>query len=249
MKPASFLTILILAITALSCKKSTKNNNMNNSCRIVATYDTIIESTGKITRSSRMISYNKDGKITSVLNVDSLTSTTRTFTYGENYLVRTTDAVHAAIDTIYLNENGLPQEIFTYQPGAFTVDEVYAYNGKELQTRSLVQSYSNYNSIYFYKFTFTNGDNTSVTGSGGGVTNYTYYPDKTASEGDPTSFYYLTTYGIPVIVNTHLIKSQESPGYRIDYTYTFDNTGKIATVVNTNPEYIGKTTYVYDCSQ
>jgi hypothetical protein len=52
-----------------------------------------------------------------------------------------------------------------------------------------------------------------------------------------------------IIRNKHLLRSSQSGSYVSEYSYTFDNSGKIATATYRYNNQVFRNTYEYDCSQ
>ena len=83
----------------------------------------------------------------------------------------------------------------------------------------------------------------------GNKATYSYYTDKLATDGDANRFDEITTYGVPIVRNRHLIKATLYDWGVVNYNYTFDNAGRIATASVAVGTFFKKTAYVYDCSQ
>lgn len=244
MKLASFAAILCL-FGALSCSKNS-NNKTNNSCKIVALYDTTTLPNGQKNTHSEILTYNNDGKIASSQYFNGNQNSTVTFAYGDHLIIAVPSS--GVVDSIYLNNDGLPSKMIQKGTTALTTS-TYIYSGTQLQNMLIVQKIGNASSTYNYSYSFANGDNTSAVANVSLNDTYTYYTDKPSSIADPRQFPDYISFGVSAIRNAHLVKSRQEPNASESYTYTFDNTGKILTCTITYSDNTKEVeTFVYDCN-
>jgi len=238
------------SVALFSCKKH--NDTAPKVCRIVAEYDTVYGATtaGGSTMGtfSYQFEYDYKGRF---LHMSTLPTSTDTFskiwTYGTGYAYVYPGSYSNSTDTIYMDDSNRVTKVVTFEPNNYITSTWYTYDaaGKVLtKTRKTNQS----NDQYISNYSWSDGDMISERDNSGYVTTHTYYTDKAASDGDPNVHHEITSYGVPIVRNKHLLKSSSFAGGIVNYNYTFDNSGRIATVSVASGAYFGKTAYVYDCS-
>ena len=250
--PSFFLLLFCLAC-ALGCKKS--NSHTSNSCRIAVNYDTLFLPGGTETAVNRIF-YDNDGRVAYTQFNSSNDSSTRVFIHHDSAIVITPTNLQSPTDTIVINDKGLPVRIKqTYVANDYYDLSNYSYDAAgQLQSIAYVQANTSGANLRTATNTykFVNGDCVSSTytdGTGISTTNYTYYTDKPAADGDYQSFQSIGNYGMIIIRNKHLLRSSQSGSYVSEYSYTFDNSGKIATATYRYNNQVFRNTYEYDCSQ
>ena len=249
-KIRSFFSLMLCLSAVFACKKSTPHTS--NACRITAVYDTLSLPSGTETSSTRIF-YDNDSRIAYTQFNTLNDSSTRVFIYNDSVIVITPTNSNSPYDTILLDGKGQAARV----KQAFLSNDSYTLFTWSYDANGLVQSYGflqatttgpvTDSTTTTYKF--LNGDCISSASSDGTVTNYTYYTDKDAADGDYQRFSELSRYGVIITRNKHLIRSAQSGTYVSEYNYTFDNAGKITSAAYRYANQVFKHTYEYDCSQ
>ncbi len=239
----SILVTLFFILALISCKKD--SSHAPHHCRIVAVYDTIYTSTGNGT-SAIGISYDNNGRIAYENFREATDSSVRIFVYHDStILVTSTSPRQPTADTVHLNSKGNPIMINFGERGYSLIEYTsYSYDGTGLLTSS---TSGHNNSKTTTTYTYDNGDCVKTTSSNGEVINYTYFTDLTTRDGDPLAFQDIFGHGVPTIRNKHLVRSYQFGNFYAQYSYTFDNSGKIETVVYRCDTYVAARRYEYDC--
>lgn len=243
MRQVQALLVMMLFISSLiSCKKD--SSHTPNHCRIVATYDTIYTATGTGT-TAKQILYDNDGRIAYEYIRELTDSAVRVFIYLDSTIVIASPNPRWASDSVHLNSKGSPALInIGYKGSGYNDYMSYSYDGAGLLTSSVSGHYNSKNTT---TYTYENGDCVKATSSNGDILNYTYYTDLTTRDGDPQTFKDIFIYGAPTIRNKHLIRTYQFGNFYAQYSYTFDNAGRIKTVVYRCSGYVTVTGYEYDC--
>jgi hypothetical protein len=203
-------------------------------CRIVS-----ISSTGE---TPYQITYTTDGKINTVSQGDILS----TFVYTSNGFTRNWTQAGAFFgkDIYTLNANGLciNHRIEQNEVGTVWSNDAYEFTG-DVPTKMTVTQSSNSPS-YASFFTWSNGNWVKTTSSDDPIIiTMDHYLDKPYAQGD--YFYFEQVTQGTVYQNKNLIKSFTNGSFIQNYTYTFDDSGKIISMS------IGNTTtynYTYQCN-
>ena len=248
-KLRSIFSLLLCLSMVVACKKS---NSHTNSCRITAVYDTLSLPSGTEISSTRIF-YDNDGRIAYTQFNTLNDSSTRVFIYSDSAIVITPTNSNSPTDTVLLDGKG--QAVRVKQ--AFPANDYYTLFTWTYDASGLVESNGFLQSTTSGPVTdstnttykFVNGDCISSASSDGTVTNYTYYTDKEAADGDYQRFSELSRYGVIITRNKHLIRSAQSGTYVSEYSYTFDKAGKITSAAYRYGNLVFKNTYEYDCSQ
>ncbi len=231
---------------ALSCKKSIQTQS--NSCKLVAILDTGTYN-GAPSTAVELFSYDSAGRLSKYQSINSAVTKTITYTYKGNLMIGTPDNPgYEPTDSVYLNDKGLPYRLIIDVPGQIHDNRTYTYDASgQLQSEIFVENNGVFNA-FSIDFEYSGGDLVKET-SNGYITNYTYYTDKPAADGDCNRVSQLIAFGIVIDRSAHLIKSTQSDMNKSNYTYTFDQSGKIISctrVTNSSPPE--KKVYEYDCS-
>lgn len=233
--PLAVATAFILLISP-SCKKSSSTP----SCKLITVVDQYNSSTATIN-----ISYNNDGKISTIQRTGSSPST-QVFNYNGNLLMISTSSSGSvtSTDSVVFNSDGLISYSMEKDASNNKTVNIYTYSGTQL-----LKSTSQYNggAIQTTTYTYTNGD---LTGSSDGTNTgvYSYYTDKTFADGDYLKLVQLINYGAFFVKNAHLIKGFQEGSTVENFNYTFDNTGKITGLTATTGSSIETVTYQYSCN-
>jgi len=253
MKILSCLPVLaiFLSVAVLSCKKD--HHNVPRSCKVIGYYDTVTNR-GDYSAYYAAFTYDEEGRISSTLfgKKDSLSSG-YVYNYSGNKLVVTPIKTNGpATDTIILNDKGLPVTMIFKNIGqSYSTHSDYFY-ADSAQLRYVID-YDQYgkvvDTVYYH---YTDGDLTSMNYSGGYSTQYSYYTDRAASDAEFSRLQSLTYTGVIIPSSRHMLKAVQAAGYWANYSYTFDNSGRIVSgeeIVSATGGVVTKRTYVYDCSE
>ena len=238
MKPG---VTLILIILLFSCSK--KESGMQTivppktNCLIAsANYS------GGALNFTYTLTYNDDGKI-SKLVYDGVSAYVKTFTYSGNMIYINLNGVYSATDTITLNSAGMMvTHKETTDTAVYNTTFTYDANGQVISSTTQQNNLPAVTTNY----TFTNGDltNTSV----GGMKDTTVYSlDKPAVIGNLDDFDQLIYYGASYYSNKHLKQSFSSWPYYYTFTYTYDQDGKITSVVSNDGTALESFNFNYAC--
>jgi len=245
------MATIACAVSLFSCKKH--NDAVPKPCRIVAEYDTVYGATitGESTMRTYSYQFNYDyqGRIIHQSQLPPTDTFSRIWTYGPDYTYVTPEYYPGSADTIFLDDSNLVAKVVSVESNNDITYTLYTYDAAgEVLTRTQ-KTNTSAGQQYITNYVWSDGDMASSKDNSGNFTTYSYYTDKLATVGDPYRFRETTTYGVPIVRNKHLIKSTLSAGGVINFNYTFDNSGRIATVSKAIGAFFEKTAYVYDCSQ
>lgn len=234
--PSRILTAaaLLLLITFNGCKKN-KDEKKKPQCRIITV--TISPSTYIYN-----INYNAEGKVGTFSSNDDLT----TYTYNGNTATGTTTAggIFSVKKIITSNVNGLTTNVRNEYNAAGTSwnNTLYEYSGTELIKVTLT---TNSGSPVIGMYTWNNGNIVSFSSSG--VTSeYDYYTDKPAGDGEYLYLSHLLN-NIQIYRTKNALKSVRTGSAVKNFNYTYDGDGKITSVTvsgGSNVTY----TYQYQCN-
>lgn len=229
------LTSLLMILAFASCKKD-KDEKKKPNCRII----TITPSTSG---NSFNISYNSEGKISSISTGNDVT----TFAYSGNTIIgtTTTSGTFSSKKIITLNSNGLATNVKTEFNAAGTnwSNDLYEYSGTELIKATSTSSSGGTPSVS--TLTWSNGNLTSIT-SGSSVSTIDYYTDKPAQEGDYLDIAQLVG-GFQIYKTKNAIKSLFSGSSITSFDYNFDGDGKITALTASGGSNITYT-YQHQCN-
>jgi len=229
-----------------ACKKNAQKSS--NSCRIVAILDTVTYK-GVVSTMIETFSYDSAGRLLKYQEMDSAGGRTMTYTYKGNLMIgRPDDPGYEFTDSVYLNDKGLPYRLIDDVPGQIHDNRTLTYDDSgQLLSQIFAENNGNFH-VYSINYEFAGGDVIKET-LGVNVTNYSYYTDRPAADGDYNRISELRAYGIPILRNKHLVKSDWSANYQENFTYTFDPSGKISSYTRVTDNLTEKAVYQYDCSQ
>jgi hypothetical protein len=228
--------IIILGLSPSCSKKSSSAPN----CKLITVTDAIGTSNTTIN-----ITYNNDGKISTVQQTGS-SPATKVYTYiGNLIMIAVTAPAGNSTDSVVLNSNGLISYWLSRDASNNTQIYIYTYGGNGQLLKYTLQS--NGGAITTTTATITNGD---LTGSSDGtnVGTYTYYTDKAFADGDYIKLVQLLNFGALYIKNAHLIKGFQQGTTVENFNYNFDSSGKITGVTATSGANIEIVTYQYNCN-
>jgi hypothetical protein len=230
------LLILLTQLPACSKKSSSSSSTPTNSCKLTGI--NVASANGLETCS---ITYNSDGKVSTVIQSSSSSTLTATYTYSGNIILMTTSGYtngDVVTDSVVVNSYGLMLSDLTRNMFDTSLT-TYTYAGTEVAS-SIFQEAGQPSSATTY--TFTNGD---LTGSGPDET--FAYNDTPSAQGDYIQLIQLLTFAAPYIKNAHQCISSTANGVTSNYNYTYDSTGKITQLVMTGSEN-ATVNYSYDCN-
>lgn len=246
----AFILSSLTLLLASSCKKD--KHGKSNACRIVAVYDTTY-SNATSSATANLFFYDNNGRISSIKYSYLTGSESQNFTYGPNLTLGVWIRPLYAADSIFFNSKGLPERLVALSQDFVARISTYIYNANgQIQTSIDSFRYTSGSTPIgtrtTYSYVYSNGDLLSKTDNSGTVYSYTYYTDKAAADGDCLRLSDLMNLGTVFFRNAHLVKSQQLGSRVQNYSYTFDNTGKIATATTTDEDGSSKYTIQYDCS-
>jgi YD repeat-containing protein len=187
--------------------------------------------------------YTDDGKI-SKLVYDGVSAYVKTFTYSGNMIYINLNGIHSATDTISLNSAGLMvTHKETTDTSVYNTSFAYDANGQVVSSTTLQDNLPPVTTNYV----FMNGDLTNA--SVGRMKDTTVYSsDKPAVIGNLDDFDQLIYYGASYYTNKHLKQSFSSWPYHYTFTYTYDEDGKITSVVSNDGTAIETFNFNYTCN-
>lgn len=238
----SLPVIACLCVVMPSCKKS-GGGSAASSCQIITILDS--SSSGNTTYN---LTYNNNGKVSTIQNTSVSNPSTEVFTYsGNNILITTTGAgnVFVSADSIVTNNAGLITFSQTVDASSDTTVYTFTYDGNN----NLLKSTYQYNSgtISTNTYTYTSGDLTSSS-DGTNTTTYTYINSKPSENGDYIHIFQLFNYGGQAIRTAHLIQGVTAGSTVDNFTYTFDSSGKITALTLTSGAVVETVSYQYQCN-
>jgi hypothetical protein len=224
-----------------------KENDKKADCRIATV--TVTQITGGNASIVHNISYNNDGKISTVVSTGSLTMN-KVFIYsGNTIMVNTTDGSGSlsSRDSITIDSQGRPLNMRRYyaNPGTWT-NTSYEYSGEDLvRTQQTDQSSA---TPTIGSGTTSNGNLISFASPAGNST-FEYYTDLPVQQGDWLSLTTQLEYGVNVYPHKNLIKTLNSEGLFIfNFSYEMNDDGLISKLTTTYGNSVTTITYQYDCN-
>jgi hypothetical protein len=243
MKQAIFMSIALGLVLILSpaCNKN-DDEVATPDCRMITAV--ITPSNGNPTTVN--FSYNNDGDISVIQQVNNNNTTTKVFTYAADLIIITTSQGGSVTqtDSLKLNSNGLlASQVQRFNGSTSKTVNTFTYNANGQLLKTVTQSGSGTPQTNTY--TFTNGDLTSATGSSNLA--LTYFPDKPFIDGDYLKILQVLNIGVLYIKNVHLVKSMQTGSSLQNFNYEFDDTGKVSKLTITTGSLVETVTYQYDC--
>jgi hypothetical protein len=239
MKPSLLYSLLLLPLLmqVFACKKSSSSHSTaSNSCKLTG-----INEVGGTNLETASITYNSDGKISTIVQSSSTSTLTMTYAYSGNVIIMTSSGYtngDVVTDSVVVNGDGLM--VSDLERNIFdTTLTTYTYSGTEIAS-SIFQEAGQAPSATTY--TFANGD---LTGSGS--TDTITYNDKASAPGDYFQVEQLLEFAAPFIKTAHQCTSYTSNGVTTNFTYAYDSTGKITQLVIAGSQN-GTLNYSYDCN-
>jgi len=248
MKLPELLRYSLLATLALTTAASCKKKDDSPTCRIITVTDSYTSS-GTTNNTSYNITYNNDGKISTLTSSNGSTTTQKIFNYNSNTVIinATQGGTFSGRDSVSLNGSGRITNIrsFSNSSGTNWYNNSYEYDGNGNLLKS-VSSSSSSSSTSTTTFSSTNGDVTSGN-DGSSTTTYEYYTDKSYQVGDYFQIVYFINYGTDLVKNKHLLKSITSSGSINNCNYEFTD-GRITKLTLTSSSSVEAITYQYQCN-
>lgn len=243
MRKSFQLPVIAVCAVSLWTFSSCKKNENDPVCKI-KTISTINGSSSSLIT----LTYNSDGKLSSVTNTGSGGGSSILFTYSGNtinVIDKNTGGTTTGSKDITLNSNGKIGTVLEKDAaGVLESTTTYQYDGNN--NLSSVTSTPVGSPQEVSIVTYTNGNMTSITGSGGATT-FDYYTDKSFQDGDYLKLVQYLDYGAFFITNNNLIKTYASSATPIMFTYEMDNTGKISKMTMTSTSSSQAYNYTYEC--
>lgn len=236
-------TVLSAAMltTAVSCKKK----DDSPTCRM--TTATSVSGTDSYVYS---LTYNNDGKISTITTVGGGTTTSKVFTYAGNTINIAEKNNSGTVTYNYvvtLNSAGNISSIVQTAPGSsntYTLTAAYDGNGN----LTSITSQSSGSSAYVTNTTYSGGDLVSYSAGGSNSGTLEYYSDKDFQDGDYFKTQQMLQYGALYIVNKHLVKAQTSGSNITNYSYEFTD-GRVSKLTSSaSGGSVSTVTYQYTCN-
>jgi hypothetical protein len=239
MKPSLLYSLLLLPLLmqVFACKKSSPSRSTaSNSCKLTG-----INEVGGTNLETVSITYNSDGKISTIVQSSPASTLTMTYTYSGNVIMMTSSGYtngDVVTDSVVVNSDGLM--VSDLERNIFDTSlTTYTYSGTEVAS-SIYQEAGQAPTATTY--TFANGDLTES-----GPTDTITYNDKPSAAGDYIQVEQLLVYAAPFIKTAHQCTSYTSNGVTSNFTYTYDSTGKITQLVLAGASNF-TLNYSYDCN-
>jgi hypothetical protein len=230
------LLIFLTQLPACSKKSSLSPSTAANSCKLTG-----INGVSANALETCSITYNTDGKISTIVQSSPGSTLKSTYTYSGNVIRMTTTGYtngDVVTDSVVVNSDGLM--LSDLERNIFDTSlTTYTYTGTEVAS-SIFQQPGQTPSATTY--TFTNGD---LTGFGPAET--LTYNDKPTAPGDYLQIEQLLAQAAPYIKTAHQCTSSTANGVTSNYNYAYDSTGKITQMVITGSSNV-TFNYSYDCN-
>lgn len=235
--------LFILCITGSFIVSCSKDNDNNSDCRIIT-----ITETGAGGTIIRNITYNNDGKISTLNSTGSLVSN-KVFTYsGNTLIINSTDGggAFSSRDSVTLDSKGRPVNIrqFYDQSGTNWSNFSFEYNGNNLAKYHQTSGSSSVPETYVA--TYSNGNMIGLQSTSGNIT-LEYFTDKRVVPGDYLEVLSLVQYGVTVYPHKNLVKTISSSGSITNFNYEMNGDGQVAKVTATSGSSVTTLTYQYQC--
>jgi hypothetical protein len=230
------LLILLTQLPACSKKSSSSPSTAANSCKLTG-----INGVSGNALETCSITYNSDGKISTIVQSSPGSTLKMTYTYSGNVILMTSSGYingDVVTDSVVVNSDGLMLSDLTRNIFDTSLT-TYTYAGTEVAS-SIFREAGQTPSATTY--TFTNGD---LTGSG--PADIITYNDKSSAPGDYLQIEQLLAYAAPFIKTAHQCTSYTSNGVTSNFTYAYDSAGKITQLVMTG-SLNATFNYSYDCN-
>ncbi|HSZ31656.1 MAG TPA: DUF4595 domain-containing protein [Puia sp.] len=239
----SLPVIACLFVLTPSCSKKSSGGSAASSCQIITILDS--SSSGNTIFN---LTYNNNGKVSTIQNTSVTNPTTEVFTYsGNDILITTTGTgnVFVSSDSIVTNSAGLITFSQLVDASSDTTVYTFTYDGNNDLLKQTSQT--NSGTISTSTFTYTNGDLTSSS-DGTNTTTYSYTNSKPSENGDYIHIFQLFNYGGQAIKTAHLIQSLTAGSTVDNFNYTFDSSGKITSLTLTSGAVVETVSYQYQCN-
>ena len=240
MKKVLFVSafLVLFVVFEPSCSKK---DSSTPACQLITIQD--VQGSSNTTFN---LTYNNQGKISTLQQVSSSSTTSKVFTYSGGVILITTTysgSANQATDSIVVNSAGFITSD-QYRSGSDASLTTYTYSGNTL-LKSIYQN--NSDPAVTTTYTFTNGD---LTGSTDGVntSTYTYNTAKASVQGDYFQLVQLIQYGASFVVNKHQLTAVQTGSNIENVNYTYDNTGKVIGITGTNGANVETITLQYNCN-
>lgn len=233
------LVILVFFIGCISCNKNSKDMPNALSCRIITalggpdTYHFTYDLQGKLSSldiapTKQKLTYTYEGNITNVL--------------------QEADGKFQSKIIITNNSLGFTTNIrrLANETGTTWINQAIEYNGTQLA--KILYTSSNSNSpVVAVDYTWKNG-NIASQQSGNSIIEFEYYTDKPAVSGEWRRYNELVE-GYHLFDNKNCTKSMKSGGEVTNFTYDYDDAGKVLKMTVTEPgNAISAVEYEYACN-
>lgn len=247
MKTSNSLVIISLAVffcsTNISCKKLFGEDEKK--CHI-----TSITTNNGTETTVFTVTYNNDGKISTLSEVRTGFTQNKVFNYsGNTVLINTTDGSGSLIqfDSITVDNRGRPINIREYDDATHATwrNNVLEYNGDDM-SRLIATSESSATpqiSITIYN----NGNMVSLQSPNGNIT-LEYYTNEKVQPGDYLEVSTLIQYGMTIYPHKNLVKTLATGSTIFNFNYEKNSDGYITKITATSGTSVSTVTYQYACN-
>lgn len=242
MKTQGTILVCCAAIALISsCKK---NSDKKATCRIV----TVAQSSSG-SNSTINITYNNDGKISTLGTSSGSSSTNKVFTYsGNTIIINSTSGSISTRDSVTVDAQGKALNIrqFSDLTGSNWTNYRFEYNGSDL-----LKFHETSDGDATEETTVATYSNGNMVGLQNASSNSTleYFTDKKVQPGDYLELISLIQYGVSVYPHKNLVKTIDGgSGSITNFNYEFDAEGNITKVTATGGSSSTTLTYQYQCN-
>jgi len=237
-------TIFVCCAAIMLISSCKKNTDKKASCRIVTVSQITSGSATTIN-----ITYNNDGKISTLNTSSSSGNTDKVFTYsGNTIIINTTNGSSSSRDSVTVDGSGKPLNIrqFSDLTGTSWTNYSFEYNGADLL--KFHQTSSSSATPITNVATSSNGNMVGLQSPTSNTT-LEYFTDKNVQPGDYLELASSIQYGLSVYPHKNLVKTIDNGGGSItNFNYEFDADGNITKVTSTGGGLATTLTYQYQCN-
>ncbi len=243
MKTQGTIFLFCAAVLLVSaCKKD--GDDKKAACRIVT-----VSQSSSGTPNVINITYNNDGKISTLSTSSGSSSTSKVYTYsGNTIIINATSGSFSSRDSVTLNAQGRASNIrqFSDLTGNNWTNYRFEYNGNDLLKYH--QTSDGDATEETTTATYSNGNMVGLQSSSSNTT-LEYFTDKKVQPGDYLELAMLIQYGVSVYPHKNLLKTIDSgTGSITNFNYEFDAEGNITKVIATAGSSTTTLTYQYQCN-
>jgi hypothetical protein len=235
-------SVLFFSCLFFSCEK--EGDKIAN-CRI----SSITETAGSTVR-TYTLTYNNDGRISTLNSTGSIQSS-KVFIYSGNTLIITTTTVSGSgtsttRDSITFDDRKRPVNIRQYFPNSPQwINITLEYNGENLTRAHRITNASAVPETTIV--TYDNNGNAVRFESPSGIETMEYYTHEKVQPGDWLEVLTLMAYGVTVYPHQNLVKSYNNGTVTGNFSYEKNDDGLITKLTVTGGPAVTTMTYAYEC--